>query len=134
MKKLVFILLAAVAGVLVYRQFFAQPSPVQQRTTAQESADGVVGYWLTALREKREFDMNSVCHDAARLESKAVIDALRREEDRRKTICSATTHAPTSEAGTFRATLSAGEATLMNLRLRAGERDGKYWIYEVAQE
>ena len=134
MKKLIFFLIVAVAAAVVWRHYFAAPNPTELRTNAQQSARGVVEYWLTCIMEKREFDMVSVSLDEARLQGKLAIEALRREEARTHAVCKATTNAPLNEPGKFRAALSSEKGSLMNLTLRAGERDGKYWIFEVVQE
>ena len=134
MKKLIFFLLVAVAAAVVWRHYFAAPNPTELRANAQQSARGVVEYWLTCIMEKREFDMVSVSRDEARLQGKLAIEALRREETRTGAVSKATTNAPLSEPGKFRAALSSDKGTLMTLTLRAQERDGKYWIFDVAQE
>jgi len=133
-KRLIVLLIVAVAAVAVWRHYFAAPNPTQLRARAQQSVRGVVEYWLTCIMEKREFDMVSVSLDEARLQGKVAIDTLRREEDRTKAICKATANSPLNEPGKFRAALSSDKGTLMTLTLRAGERDGKFWVSEVVQE
>ena len=134
MGKLILCLIILVAIVIVWRHFSAGPNPTQVRATAQQTARGVVDYWLTSIREKREFNMTSVSQGEAKLQGKFAIETLRREEDRTKAVCKASSSSPLSEPGKFRATLSSDKGSLMNLTLVAGERDGKFWIYEIVQE
>jgi len=135
MKKLVMLVVLAVAGGVVWIIVSRPPDPEKERREAQKYVNGVARYWLKCAKEDRLADMQAVCDGMAIEQSESVLEEIHDLEARVGEEYNDYLLESMGAPGAYMALLTAEESgLLLRLTILVDKIEDTHWITSVVSE
>jgi hypothetical protein len=135
MQKLVvyLVIIAAIAAAWV---MFKRPvDPLRAQAKAQISGNKVIEYWLDCAMADQLTEMNAVSFGVAKGQAQGMLDLIHENEGRNGEQFDGYHLMGMGGGGAVKAILSAGgEAILMQMTIRAQEKEGKFWVVQATPD
>ncbi|MCD6384971.1 hypothetical protein J7M23_04260 [Candidatus Sumerlaeota bacterium] len=135
MGKLIVLIIIVVAGIFAYMYFTQPPNPADVQAKAQSSGYNVVKYWLECAKQGRINDMQAVTDPSAKNDTQRAMDELYQIETKTGSTYDEFSVFTMGAPNAYRAILSSSQdGILLQLTIRAEEKNGKFWIIDVTVE
>jgi hypothetical protein len=135
MKKILILLVIAILAFLAYRYFSKPLDPAKQIQKAQQSAFGVVRFWLDQAKQDNAQLMAAVCDTSAKGQSNLMLEAIHEAERERGNGYKDYFVRSMGGGGGIKAILSGEDGgIMMSMTIIVREIDDKWWIIQLTKD